>query len=89
MHPDPRPDVLVVPREALIRTGTKSVVVTEVGDGHFRPVRVTVGVRSEHWAEILSGLHDGDRVVVSGQFLLDAESQFENVSARMEKGGRP
>ena len=89
MHPDPRPDVLVVPREALIRTGTKTVVITEIGHGYFRPVGVTPGVRSDHWVAILSGLHEGDRVVVSGQFLLDAESQFENVSARMEKGSRP
>ena len=89
LHPDPRPMVLVVPRSALIRTGTKTVVITEVGHGHFRPVRVTAGVRSEHWVEVLSGLHEGDRVVVSGQFLLDAESRFENVSARMEKGDRP
>ena len=89
MHPDPRPDVLVVPREALIRNGTETIVITEVGHGHFRPVRVTAGVRSEHWVEVRSGLHKGDRVVVSGQFLLDAESQFENVSARMEKGDQP
>ncbi len=89
MHPDPRPDVLVVPRKALIRTEKKTIVITEIGRGHFRPVRVTVGVRSDHWVEVLSGLHEGDQVVVSGQFLMDAESQFENVSDRMEKGGRP
>ena len=89
LHPDPRPDVLVVPRAALIRTEKKTVVVTEVGHGHFRPVRVTVGARSDHWVEVLSGLHEGDRVVVSGQFLLDAESQFENVSDRTKKGDRP
>ncbi|EAY56441.1 MAG: Secretion protein (HlyD) [Leptospirillum rubarum] len=89
LHPDPRPDVLIVPRKALIRTEKKTIVITEIGRGHFRPVRVTVGVRSDHWVEVLSGLHEGDQVVVSGQFLLDAESQFENVSDRMEKGGRP
>ena len=89
LHPDPRPRALVIPRAALIRTGSRTVVITEVGEGHFRPVRVRAGIRSEHWVEILSGLHEGDRVVVSGQFLLDAESRFENVSERMEKGVRP
>lgn len=89
LHPDPRPRALVIPRAALIRTGSRTVVITEVGEGHFRPVRVKAGIRSEHWVEILSGLHEGDRVVVSGQFLLDAESRFENVSERMEKGVRP
>ena len=89
LHPDPRPRALVIPRAALIRTGSRTVVITEVGEGHFRPVRVRAGIRSEHWVEILSGLREGDRVVVSGQFLLDAESRFENVSERMEKGVRP
>lgn len=89
LHPDPRPHVLVIPRAALIRTGTKTIVITEVGHGHFRPVRVTLGARSSDWIEVVSGLENGERVVVSGQFLLDAESQFENVSDRMEKGDRP
>ena len=88
LHPAPRSGVLVIPRAALIRTGSRTVVITEVGKGHFRPVRVSVGVRSPHRVEVLSGLSEGDRVVVSGQFLLDAESRFENVSDRME-GGRP
>ncbi|MHB1287170.1 MAG: efflux RND transporter periplasmic adaptor subunit [Leptospirales bacterium] len=89
LHPDPHPNVLMIPREALIRTGTKTVVITEVGQGGFRPVRVTVGARSPHWIEVVSGLSEGDRVVVSGQFLLDAESRFENVSDRMDEGGKP
>ena len=89
LHSSPRPGVLLIPREALIRTGTRTVVIAEVGRGHFRPVRVTLGVRSPHRVEVLSGLSEGDRVVVSGQFLLDSESRFENVADRMEKGGRP
>ena len=89
LHPDPLSNVLVIPREALIRRGTKTDVITELGRGHFRPAGVTVGARSPHWVEVLSGLHEGDKVVVSGEFLLDAESRFENVSERMTKGGRP
>ncbi|MHB1606853.1 MAG: efflux RND transporter periplasmic adaptor subunit [Leptospirales bacterium] len=89
LHPDPRPHVLVIPRAALIRTGTKTIVITEAGHGHFRPVGVTLGARSSDWVEVVSGLDNGERVVVSGQFLLDAESQFENVSERMKKGDRP
>ena len=89
LHPDPHPNVLMIPREALIRTGSKTVVITEIGQGRFRPVRVTVGARSPHWVEVVSGLSEGDRVVVSGQFLLDAESRFENVSDRMDEGGKP
>ncbi|MHB1927640.1 MAG: efflux RND transporter periplasmic adaptor subunit [Leptospirillum sp.] len=89
LRPAPHPHVLVIPREALIRTGNKTVVITEVGEGRFRPAKVTVGARSSHRVEVLSGLREGERVVVSGQFLLDAESRFENVSNRMDEGGRP
>lgn len=88
LHPDPRPDVLVIPRESLIRDGQRTFVIREIGQGHFRPVEVMVGAGSAHWVEAVSGLKEGDRVVVSGQFLLDAESQFENISVRME-GARP
>ncbi len=82
------PNVLVIPRESLIRTGNRTMVITEVESGHFRPAFVTVGARSDHSVEVLSGLSEGDRVVSSGQFLLDAESRIENVSGRME-GGQP
>ena len=89
LHSDPHPDVLVIPREALIRTGSKTVVITETGKGRFRPAMIKTGARSRHWVEVVSGLAEGERVVVSGQFLLDSESQFENVSARMSKGDQP
>ena len=89
LHPDPHPDVLVIPREALIRTGSKTVVITETGEGLFRPAMVQTGARSRHWVEVVSGLSEGEKVVVSGQFLLDSESRFENISARMSKGDQP
>ena len=89
IHPDPHPDVLVIPREALIRTGSRTVVITETGKGLFRPAMVKTGARSRHWVEVLSGLSEGERVVVSGEFLLDAESRFQNVSDRMVEGDRP
>ncbi len=89
LHPDPHPDALLIPREALIRTGSKTVVITETGEGLFRPAMVKTGSRSRHWVEVLSGLGEGERVVVSGQFLLDSESRFENISARMSEGDRP
>jgi Cu(I)/Ag(I) efflux system membrane fusion protein len=66
-----------IPREALIRTGERSVVVKALGDGKFQPVTVRVGLRSGERIEIRSGLEAGDRIVVSGQFLIDSESSLQ------------
>ncbi|KXX64605.1 efflux RND transporter periplasmic adaptor subunit [Marichromatium gracile] len=72
----PRRDVLKIPAEALIETGTATRVVRALDDGRFAPVEVVVGMRRDGEVEILSGLDAGDRVVTSGQFLLDSESSL-------------
>jgi Cu(I)/Ag(I) efflux system membrane fusion protein len=72
-----RQDVLLVPRDAVIITGEREVVIKDLGDGHFQPVEVTSGLWNDSHAEILSGLHEGDKVVVSGQFLIDSESSLQ------------
>lgn len=79
----PRPNALTVPREALIRAENGERVVLDVGDGHFRPVAVRSGLESGGRVEILSGLKEGDRVVVSAQFLLDSESNLRAEFQRM------
>ena len=65
---------LLIPREALIRTGEGARVVLALGDGKFRAVRVRTGRISALQAEILEGLQEGQSIVSSGQFLLDSES---------------
>ncbi|MDX2506291.1 MAG: efflux RND transporter periplasmic adaptor subunit [Gammaproteobacteria bacterium] len=75
--------VLTVPREAVIVTGEREVVVKSLGRGHFQPVDVTTGTWGGHQAEILSGLKEGDDVVVSGQFLIDSESSLQASFLRM------
>lgn len=65
---------LLIPREALIRTGSQDRVVLAESAGHFRSVLVTVGRISPLYAEIVEGLSAGDSVVSSAQFLLDSES---------------
>lgn len=79
----PKEDVLHVPREALIVTGERESVVIDQGDGHYRPRAVTSGMRSGGAVEIISGLEEGERVVVSGQFLLDSEANMRASFRRM------
>ena len=67
---------LFVPREALIRTGTRTAVVRALGDGRFQPVEVIAGAEYGDWVEIVQGIADGDAVVTSGQFLIDSESSL-------------
>src|ERR1700674_635714 len=76
-------DVLLVPSEAVIQTGKRSVVVVAQGDGKFAPVDVEVGLDSDGQTEIRKGLQAGQKVVVSGQFLVDSESNLKASATRM------
>ena len=78
---------LLVPAEALIRTGERSVVIVAEGEGKFRPIEVEIGTESGADAEITKGLKPGDKVVVSGQFLIDSEASLRSTLARIESDG--
>jgi Cu(I)/Ag(I) efflux system membrane fusion protein len=75
---------LSIPREALIRTGTRTAVILALGGGRFQPVEVVPGEESGDWIEIRKGLKQGDTVVVSGQFLIDSEASVRASFQRME-----
>jgi len=77
--------VLTVPREAVILTGERETVIKSLGNGHFQPVDVQTGRRGEGSVEILSGLKQGDEIVVSGQFLIDSESSLQASFLRMSE----
>jgi Cu(I)/Ag(I) efflux system membrane fusion protein len=76
-------EALLVPSEAMIRTGTRSVVVLSVGEGKFRPVEVVAGSEANGQTEIRKGLEVGQKVVVSGQFLIDSEANLRATGTRM------
>ena len=78
-------DVLLVPREAVIRTGDQNRVVLALGEGRFKSVAVALGRSDEQAVEILRGLEVGDTVVVSAQFLLDSESSKTSDFERMHR----
>ena len=75
---------IVIPREAVIRTGSRTVVVLGLGEGRFQPVEIAPGEESGDWIEIRRGVKEGDKVVVSGQFLIDSEASVRASFQRME-----
>jgi Cu(I)/Ag(I) efflux system membrane fusion protein len=82
-RPAARKEVLLVPSEAVIQTGKRSVVVVAQGDGKFASVDVEVGIDSNGQTEIRKGLQAGQKVVVSGQFLVDSEANLKAATTRM------
>jgi len=84
IHSGPKPGTLHIPREALIVSGGGERVVRALGDGRFQPAEVVTGMRTGEYIEILEGLEEGDRVVMSGQFLIDSESNLQASFRRMQ-----
>ena len=74
IHIQSEDELLVIPREALIRTGSMDRVVLSLGEGRFRAIAVTTGRHDDDYVEIQTGLQVGDEVVTSAQFLIDSES---------------
>lgn len=68
---------LVVPASAVLNSGDRQVVFVDRGNGNFEPRDVKIGVQDDQGIEILSGLKAGERIVTSGNFLLDSESRLE------------
>lgn len=79
-----RKDVLLIPTEAVIQTGTRSVVMVAQGDGKFSPVDVEIGAETNGQTEIRKGLNEGEKVVASGQFLIDSEASLTGTATRMD-----
>jgi Cu(I)/Ag(I) efflux system membrane fusion protein len=81
--------VPLVPTEALIATGTDSRVIVIGTDGRFQPVRVRTGRSGDGRTEVLAGLKGGERVVTSGQFLIDSEASLSGALQRLEAPAAP
>ena len=78
--------VVNVPRSAIIRGGSMNRVVVALGDGRYRAQPVRLGIESGDRVAIRSGLKAGETIVVSGQFLIDSESNIESALSRMNDG---
>ncbi|MBI3415261.1 MAG: efflux RND transporter periplasmic adaptor subunit [Verrucomicrobia bacterium] len=82
------PSALLVPDMAVLRSGEKNTVFIALAGGKFEPRTVTLGPRSENnFYQVLSGLNEGERVVTSGQFMLDSESQLREAIQKMLQPG--
>ena len=78
---------VIVPAEAVIQTGKRSVVIVDGGSGRFAPVDVETGRQSGDLMEIRKGLEVGQRVVISGQFLVDSEANLKGALTRIAATG--
>ena len=81
--------VLWVPSEAVIRTGRRALVMLAEDAGRYRPVAVQLGQESDGKTAIVKGLEEGQKVVTSGQFLLDSEASLKGIVASSEEESPP
>ncbi len=78
------PDVLAVPEEAVIRSGRRNLVMIALGGGRFQPREVVVGLETgDGWVEVRKGVSEDERVVTSGQFLIDSESKLQEAVQKL------
>jgi RND family efflux transporter MFP subunit len=84
------PSALLVPDMAILRSGEKNTVFVALAAGRFEPRTVTLGPQAEDDTyQVLSGLTEGERIVTSGQFLLDSESQLREAIQKMQEPKTP
>jgi Cu(I)/Ag(I) efflux system membrane fusion protein len=77
---------IAVPVSAVIDSGTRQVVLVAKGEGRFEPRAVKLGRRGDGYVEVLDGVDNGEEVVTSATFLIDAES---NLKAALQAFTRP
>jgi Cu(I)/Ag(I) efflux system membrane fusion protein len=82
-------EVLAVPDSAVLDTGKKQAVLIERGEGRYEPREVKLGRRADGYAEVLDGVKEGEQVVVSANFLIDAESNLQAALRAFTAGDQP
>ncbi|ABE62667.1 secretion protein HlyD [Nitrobacter hamburgensis X14] len=82
--------VLAIPESAVLDTGARQSVLVDKGEGRFEPREVKLGRRGNGYVEVREGVHDGEAVVVSANFLIDAESNLKAaLKSFSDAGGQP
>jgi RND family efflux transporter MFP subunit len=85
----PLTDVLAVSDQAVIRSGARTLVVLALGDGRFASRDVKLGVTADSLVQVIDGIAEGDRVVTSGQFLIDSESNLRTAVRSIAPPSQP
>jgi len=83
LHTDERPEAVVVPSEAIVRSGSREQLFVVREPGKFEPRQVTLGISAGGFTQILDGVDSGEEVVTSSQFLIDSESKLREATAKM------
>ena len=83
VHAGQRVEAVVVPSEAIVRSGSREQVFLVRGAGKFEPRNITVGLSADGFTQVLEGVEPGDEVVTSSQFLIDSESKLREATAKM------
>jgi YHS domain-containing protein len=78
------PSAIAIPADAILDSGLKKTVFVDHGNGVFEPREVETGWRMGDRVEIVNGLKPGERIVISGNFLIDSESRLELASSGMQ-----
>ncbi len=78
---------LVVPQEAVMDSGSEKLIYVSLNDGYFEPRKVQLGARVDDKFIVLAGLKEGERVVTSGNFLVDSESKLKSATGGMGMPG--
>lgn len=83
IHSEEQKDAIIIPAEAVVRSGTRDQVFVVREEGKFEPRDVVLGLESDGKVIILSGINSGDTVVTSAQFLIDSESKLREATQKM------
>lgn len=78
-------DVIAVPEQSVIKSGSRDIAVVSLGGGYFAPRDIKTGISADGYVQVLDGLHEGENIVTSSQFLIDSESNLKAAVAGMVK----
>jgi Cu(I)/Ag(I) efflux system membrane fusion protein len=84
LHAAMNSNSVTVPEQAILHSGLRTLVVVAKGGGYFEPREIKIGQTAEGYVEALSGVQEGEEIVISSQFLIDSESNLKAAVMKMD-----